>query len=387
VIYSTTTSYQSGKTSRRVLSGALAVLIAASLLIPFNIQRAYAEPTSAQKQAEADEVATKLNAYEAEMVQIGEDYRNAVQAHDTATSAMDEAQQRIDAAQAIIADTQEKLGVRATSMYRNGPLSFLDVLFGASSFEQFTTNWDILSNINNQNATLIQANKDARAEAKDAYAEFSTQEQLAAERLAESTAIKVRAEENIAAQQAELAGLEAEVADLVAAEQEAQRVRDAEKAAAAAAKAKKESSNAVEAGNSSGSDSTPEAPTPPPSKPVPSEGYSSVVEAAASRIGCPYVSYPGPRSGPDSFDCSGLTSWCYAQAGLGYIGSSDSSQYASASARWAYSDGDAAPGDVLWWPGHVAIYAGNGSYIHAPQSGEYVCYSSWNIGSSTVLRF
>jgi peptidoglycan hydrolase CwlO-like protein len=172
-----------GQSRSKYLCAILAILIAVSLLIPLNMQSAYAVPTSAQKQAEADQASATLAALEAEKVQMEEDYNKAVSAHSEAIAAMDEAQGRIDAAQAVISSTQDKLSVRAASMYRNGPLSFLDVLFGASSFEQFTTSWDILNNINNQNAELIQENKDARAEAKEAHEVYSNQEQVAAERL------------------------------------------------------------------------------------------------------------------------------------------------------------------------------------------------------------
>jgi cell wall-associated NlpC family hydrolase len=343
------------------------------LLLPLNVQSAYAEPTAAEKQAEADEVSARLAASETEMVQIGDDYRVATEAHDAAVAAMAEAQGRIDAAQAIITETQGRLGNRATQQYRQGPLSFLNVLFGAASFEEFLTSWDLINVINQENASLIQANKDARVEAKAAHAEYTAQEAVAAERLAETEAIKVRAEDLIAQQQAELNALSAEVAELVEKEQAARLAAEAEAAAAAAAAA------AAVAQQNQGYVAPAFDPPPPPSG-----GYGDVVSAAASRLGCPYVY---GASGPDSFDCSGLTSWSYSQAGRGYIGRTDSSQYASASARFAYSSGAAEPGDVLWWPGHVAIYVGGGSFIHAPVPGQTVCYSSWNIDNATVLRF
>lgn len=347
-----------------LLRYALVVVLAVSLFIPLSLQTAFAEPTSAEVQAQADEVSARLAASEAEMVTIRDNYRLAVEAHDAAVAGMEEAQGRIDAAEAVITDTQARLGNRADQMYRQGPLSFLDVLFGASSFQEFATSWELINAINAENAQLIQTNKDARAEAEAAHEEFSAQEEIAASRETEAANLQAEAEALIAQQQAELASLNAEVAALVEKEEEARRA--AEAAAAAAAMPP----------SSPGYDYTPPAP--------PSGGYGDVVAAAQSRLGCPYVY---GASGPSTFDCSGLTSWSYSQAGRGYIGRTDSSQYANASARWPYTAGGAEAGDVLWWPGHVAIYVGGGTYIHAPVPGDVVQYSSWNINSATVLRF
>jgi len=341
-----------------LLRYALVVLLATILLVPVGLQSAFAEPTAAEKQAEADEVSARLAAMEAETEVIRNNYWAAVEEHEAALAAMEEAQVRIDIAEAIIADTQARLGYRANQMYRQGPYTYLEVIFGTTTFEAFTSSWDLLNLINQENANLIQANKDARAEAKAAHEEYSAQERIAAAKEAEIELIKANAEALIAEQQALLANLEAEVAALVEKEQTARLSAQAD-------------ANRSSLGNGFN------APGLPPG------GYGSAVAAAASRIGCPYV--PG-GSGPNEFDCSGLTSWCYAQAGVS-IGRSDSSQYGSAAYRVPYSSGEASPGDILWWPGHVAIYAGGDSYIHAPYPGASVCYSSWDIGSATILRF
>lgn len=357
----TTHTEQGNSTLKRVIILALAAVLAATLLLPLNAQHAYAEPTSAEVQAEADEASARLAAAEAEMQQIGVDYQAAVAAHTAALAAMDEAQVRIDAAQAIIADTQARLGVIAKQQYREGPYSFLNVLFGATSFEQFISNWDYLNFVNQENAQLIQANKDARAEAEAAHAEFSAQEQAAAAYEAEQEALMARAQNKVAEYEAEFAALSAEAAALVEAEQAARVEETVEE--------------------------SPEDYGPPLD--VPSGGYGSVVSAAQAAIGVPYVA---GGTGNGGFDCSGLTQWCYLN-GLGVnIGRSTHSQYASASASWPYASGGAEAGDVLWWPAstgytHVAIYVGGGSYIHAPLPGQTVCYSSWMIDQTIVLRF
>lgn len=348
-------------TLTRIIAFTLAVVLAASFLLPLTTQQAFAEPTSAEVQAEADEASARLAAAEAEMMQIGVDYQVALSAHEAALIAMAEAQARIDAAQVIISETQQLLGNRAKQMYRQGPLSFINVLFGASSFEAFTTSWDLLNMINQENADLIQANKDARLEAQHAHEEYSLQEQAAADYVAEMEALMARAQKKVAEQEAEYAALSAEAAALVEKEQ-------------AARIAEQVKENPEDYGTPID---------------IPAGGYGSVVGAAQAGIGTPYVS---GGTGNGGFDCSGFTQWCYLN-GLGInIGRDTYSQFANASATFSYSAGGAQPGDVLWWPAstgytHVAIYVGGGQYIHAPVPGQSVCYSSWLIDQTIVLRF
>ena len=346
----------------RFFLSALTIILATSLFVPLNLQIAFAEPTSAEVQAQVDEASAQLALAEEELFRLGQEYTAAVEAHDQALASMEEAEARIAAAEEIIASTQERLGTRAAQMYRQGPFSFLEVLFGATSFEQFATGWELINVINRESAQLIQTNKDARAEAATAYEELAVLEKTAADKEVEAEEILARAEVKIAAQEAELDALSAEVAALVDQEQ------------AARQEARQEES-AQQYPNYNGS--APE---------VPSGGYADVVSAAMSRIGCPYY-YGG--TGPDMFDCSGFTQWCYATAGRGWIGRGPADQYNNATARWPYANGGAEPGDVLWWTdrSHVSLYVGGGQYIHAPLPGQTVCYSNWEIEKTIVLRF
>ncbi len=106
---------------------------------------------------------------------------------------------------------------------------------------------------------------------------------------------------------------------------------------------------------------------------------STVVSAAYSKLGCPYV---WGASGPNTFDCSGLVMWCYAQAGV----SLDHYSGSQAGSGAVIPVSSAQPGDILWRPGHVAIYVGGNQYIHAPQTGDVVKVSS-GVGSfSCAIR-
>ncbi|MGH9250343.1 MAG: NlpC/P60 family protein [Acidimicrobiales bacterium] len=95
---------------------------------------------------------------------------------------------------------------------------------------------------------------------------------------------------------------------------------------------------------------------------VPASGRAAIaVKAALSKLGYPYV-YGG--KGPDSFDCSGFTSWAWRQAGVSL--SSSSSAQANQGTRVSVSA--LQPGDILFYGSpvsHVAMYIGNGQVVHA----------------------
>ncbi len=97
--------------------------------------------------------------------------------------------------------------------------------------------------------------------------------------------------------------------------------------------------------------------------------------AAQSVMGSPYVY---GASGPSSFDCSGLTSWAYAQAGVSIPRTSQAQ--ANAGTR-IYSQSQLQVGDLVLFYGdlsHVGLYAGNGQVLHAPHTGANVRYEALN---------
>lgn len=92
----------------------------------------------------------------------------------------------------------------------------------------------------------------------------------------------------------------------------------------------------------------------------------TVVNAAKSQIGKPYV---WGATGPNAYDCSGLVQYAYSQAGKN-IGRTT---YQQAGAGQHVSVSQAQAGDILMWGDyHDAIYVGNNQYVHAPQPGQHV---------------
>lgn len=92
-----------------------------------------------------------------------------------------------------------------------------------------------------------------------------------------------------------------------------------------------------------------------------------IVAAAAAQAGKPYVY---GATGPSAFDCSGLTGWAYAAVGIHLPRTS------GAQAAVMTRVSDPMPGDLVYMPGHVGIYAGNGQMWHAPHTGDVVRLST-----------
>ncbi|WP_037861111.1 C40 family peptidase, partial [Streptomyces sp. NRRL S-340] len=107
---------------------------------------------------------------------------------------------------------------------------------------------------------------------------------------------------------------------------------------------------------------------------TPGSGHAGAAfSAAQSKIGSPY---DYGHNGPSTFDCSGLTSWAYAQANVSIPRTSEAQ--ANIGQR-IYSQNQLQVGDLVFFYGdlhHVGLYAGKGMVLHAPHSGAFVRYES-----------
>ncbi|WP_418862509.1 coiled-coil domain-containing protein [Slackia isoflavoniconvertens] len=380
--------------TRRAFLGGAAAFGAAAMVSPKN---AFADPTSADVQAQADEARQKLNSMREQLGVASANYNQAVQEHDEAVSKMDECQTKIDDNNAQIDKLQDKLSKRARNMYRDGQTTFLDVILGSNSFDDFAKNWDTLTSLNEKDSEMVEQTKNLRADNEAQKQEYANQADIAQQKVEEADAAQKQAEELVQQYQNEVDSLDSQVAELLA-EEEAAAQKAAEEAAAAAAaqaEAASASSNTSSSasnssassdsssdsatsgsasdnggGSSSGSSSSSSSSS---SSGGGSNNYGgSVVAAAQSQLGVPYV-WGGTAWG-SGLDCSGLTSGCWKRAAGIWIGRTTWDQIASA--QWTGSVSEAQAGDVYACGSHVAIATGGGGYIHAPQPGEVVCYSS-----------
>lgn len=365
--------------SRRAFIGGAAALGATSLIIP---EFAFAE-TAAEKQAEADAVRNQLVGLQADLETAGENYYAALDEQESAQRSMEEQQVKIDETTEEIEGLQDRLSTRARSMYRSGSTTFIDFLLGASSFAEFTQNWELLNQINANDADLVDQTKAAREQLQAAKDEFARQEQIAAQKAAECKQIHDEVQVKVQNATDLMNSLDEEARALLEQEQAA-----AAAAAAAQAQAEAEAAAAAAGGNGGGNQgggsndggnqgggnqggggndgggSTIVYPGGGGSAGDNSAAYSY----ACSRIGCPYV---WGAEGPDSFDCSGLVMWAYRQLGIELPHQSEAQM---ARATRVVSVSEARPGDVLWRYGHVGIAGGYGGtpYVHAPTFGACV---------------
>lgn len=316
---------------------------------------AFATPL-ADKRAEAARIKAQVEKLDEDLEIAAEEYNEARAQYESVTASVTANEARAAEVAAHQKTLQTNLSTRVASMYRQGPLAQLEVIFGASTFEEFATAIDVLRSVNEQEAAQVAELKTTTAELERLHAELAAQQ---AEAKAQSDVMKARkteVEQQLGERNDLLSNVESEIAQILR-EQEAEARRRAEAAAAAARAAARPA-----ASSSSGDYGTPT-----------NAPRSEVVSIALSKLGSPYK---WAASGPNSFDCSGFTMWVYRQVGV----SLPHSSRAQINSGQRVSRANLAPGDLVFFGRstihHVGIYIGGGNFVHAPSTGDVVKVSS-----------
>jgi cell wall-associated NlpC family hydrolase len=331
---------------RRLTSWAAMVLTMSVLVVNAAPMVASAAPVD-DARAQAAALEAQINDNGVKLDALSEKINTAQVALDAAEAAIRDADTKIATMQAERSDLREEIAHRAVSAYvhHSSSSGVFDIdLQHASELIEYQK-YSAVANGHDQQLVNKLSHLEDDLDAKRAQAHVARDSAAAQKQQMEATRADLAAGD--AKQRSLLAQVNGQVATLVA---QAQAARQADQAKAAQTRY-----DLVAA---------PSAPsqTPPQS---PSAGVGAVLAYAYAQLGKPYC-YAGV--GPSCFDCSGLSMMAWAQAGV-TMPHSSSDQLAMFP---KVSMSQLQPGDLVFWDGHVGIYVGNGSVLHAPHTGTVV---------------
>jgi cell wall-associated NlpC family hydrolase len=255
------------------------------------------------------------------------------------------------------------------------------VLLGSSSLDDLLSRIETQSSVSSQDTLVVKQVLRFRTQIKHQKAQLTRAKAQQAEIVRQRAAERASIQQQLAQRRSLLSSIQGQITQMRAAEaaRQAQLRREAEARLAqqqqtAAAQAIAPALPAApSAGSSSSSSSSSSAPvnTSPIAAPPPSSVGARAVAVAMGYLGVPYV-WGG--ASPSGFDCSGLVMYAFGQVGV-RLPHSSYAQYGYGS---PVAQGDLQPGDLVFFDGlgHVGIYVGGGSFIHAPHTGTVVQISS-----------
>ena len=288
-----------------------------------------------------DEVKAKVDKLYEQAEQATEKYNGAKEKQEKLQKEISTIQDNVARGQEDLNKLRDGLGSLATAQYRSGGIDPSVQLFLSADPDDFLDKASTLDQLSGQQVEALK-----KIQAK--------QRELAQQRAEATEKLK-----DLAATRTELGNKKKEVQGKLA---EAQKILNTltakEKAdlAAEQQRANRSSTERVDLGNDSSA----------------SGRAAAAFSAAQSQIGKPYVY---GATGPSSFDCSGLTSWAYAQAGVSIPRTSE----AQSGIGTRLTRSQLQVGDLVFFFNdlhHVGLYVGNGQILHAPRTGTVVRYES-----------
>ncbi|MGW2639912.1 NlpC/P60 family protein [Streptomyces sp. NPDC001348] len=312
---------------------------AAAAAVAFSAQAANAAPSAKPSK---DEVKSKVDALYEDAEKATEQYNGAREKQEKLQKQISTLQDQVARGQDELNELRDGIGTMASAQYRSGGIDPSVQLFLSSDPDDYLDKASSLDQLSSKQVQTLEKIQEKQRE-------------LAQERTEATRKLK-----DLADTRSELGKKKKEVQGKLAAAQKLLNTLTAKEKAALDAEQQSASRSSTERVNLGD--------TPPAS------GRAAAAFAAAkSKLGSPYVY---GASGPSSYDCSGLTSWAYAQAGVSIPRTSEAQ--ATIGTRIS-SAGDLQVGDLVFFFNdlhHVGLYAGNGQILHAPRTGTVVRYES-----------
>jgi cell wall-associated NlpC family hydrolase len=315
-------------------------------------ESASAAPSTGSTTASIKKVQAKVDKLYQQAEASTERYNAAKDKTDKQRTAADKLLDEVSRKTAKLNATRDQLGEFAAAQYRSGGLDTTTTYLLANDPQELLDNAHVMDRMSGRTEQALEtfrtqqiAVAKERATAVESLSKLDTaQQQLSKEKKA--------VQEKLTAAQKLLNSLTAKEKARLAALKKAEDLAAARKAAAAA---KASTASTTSTTSTTGSGTT-------------SSKAAKAIAFAEAQLGKPYV---WGATGPNSYDCSGLTQAAWSAAGV--------SIPRTAAAQYSYgtkvSASSLQPGDlVFFYSGisHVGLYIGNGKMIHAPHTGTVV---------------
>jgi peptidoglycan DL-endopeptidase CwlO len=366
----------------RLAPAAVVALLAALLLVG----GASAEPASiGAKRAEAERVLAEIRGIDAQVGAAAEAWNLANIRLAEIESEQKQNQKLLQLASGNLAVAHEALEARLVAIYTSGgPVGAIEVILGAESLEDLLDRVETASRVSEQDRRTLDQVKQFGRQVAQHKAKLANARAAQAQLVAERAAQKAQIEARLAQRERLLASIRSEIDRLQAEEQRRQAELARQARARLAASQRQAAGRAAAPSDAATGESTPVAISAPADTTGAAAGASSSAEAAPAEapparyggvvgIAMRYLGVPyrwGGSSPSTGFDCSGFSKFVYAQVGVN-LPHNAAMQYQLGR---PVSRSELQPGDLVFFHGlgHMGIYAGGGSFIHAPRTGDVV---------------